>query len=150
MTPQPAAMSLARPARTPPRFEVLRWLLVVPVGVVAFLLSLFVTMVLHEIPEHFCPVDKMVSGSCFAGWATLWHEASVVVGGVVCAALMVALPALTAPRWRSAVGALAFLAGFVMVSGMTQFGGVDPVLFIAATSSGLAALVLVHVRSLAP
>ena len=128
----------------------LRWLLVPIVGIVAFYLGLIIGLLLHGIPEQLCPREAFVSGFCMTRWAAAGHAAALAIGGAIGAALMVSLPAATAPRWRFAVALLAFASGFAFVSLLTGFGSTDPVLFIAATSSGLATLALVHVRSLTP
>ena len=135
-------------AAAPSAWDWLRWALVVPTGILSFYVAVLVAGLLFRIPEMLCRPEDLESGSCVTAWAAMAHEAALAFGAAVGAALMVSAPAAFAPRWRSGVSLLAFAGGFVLVGKMTGFGSVDPVLFIAATSAGLAMLVLVHVRSL--
>lgn len=149
MTEVASDTRVARRASATRRFVWLRWLLVAPVGVVAFIGALLLSLLLHGIPELLCPRDELVSGMCMATWADAGHTAALALGGAVGAALVVGLPAAMAPRWRSAVALLAFGHGFWFVLRLVSTGTSFHVPFIAATSSGLAVLVLVHVKTLA-
>lgn len=140
----------ASDAAAPSTWDWLRWALVMPTAILSFYVAVLVAGVLFHIPERLCRPEDLESGSCVTAWAAIGHQAALAFGAAVGAALMVSAPAAIAPRWRSGVALLAFAGGFALVSRMTGFGAVDPVLFIAATSAGLAMLVLVHVRSLTP
>ncbi len=125
----------------------LRWLLVVPVGLAAAWAGIVAGLVLYSITDDFCPRDLLVSGSCMAWWAPLAHSAGLSLGATLGAALVVALPAWVAPRFRHYVATAAFAAGCVFIGMVTRFGIRDPALFAAPVVSGLAVLWWFHART---
>ena len=128
----------------------LRWVLVGPVCYAGLLGGAVLTVVLHDLADRQCPVDKLVSGFCIAWWSSLAHQAATAIGAMVAAALVVGLPWGVAPRFKTVVAGVAFAFGFTLVAWMTAFGDRNPVMFVAATTSGLAAVVLARVKALTP
>jgi hypothetical protein len=61
-----------------------------------------------------CPAESMVSGACIAPWFRYAEAAIFCVSVALAAFLVVVLPALVAPRWRSAVAWVAFVAGLMV------------------------------------
>ena len=106
-----------------PAISILRWLLTAPVALAGFYIGLLVFGLIYEINERWCPEAYLVSGMCHAPWS--WHagQFAVVLGAFVSGALVVLLPALTAPSHRKAVALLFYALGlacalFVWMSGM--------------------------------
>ena len=129
----------------------LRWVLVAPAGVLGCWGGILVVLMLYQGVESLCPPDQVISGACMAEWAPAAHDVVVALGAAIGAALTVALPALTAPRRRFAVAALAYGGGVAYAAPLLrEAGGDGGVIFIAAASAGLAVLVGVYVKGLAP
>jgi len=105
---------------SPALMHALRWAMVVPASVCAWLAVLLAGMTIHEAIERaFC--DRWISGLCMATWAnTLLLGCICLFGGV--SAVAVELAAWhTAPRAKGRVVWLVFCAGSVIALAMNGF-----------------------------
>ena len=110
-----AGLPEGHPERAPPRpFDgrrAVRWLLVVPAGLLGWYSGIVAGVLLLTLAESFCPPDQMVSELCSADWFDLAATVAVNTGVAVAAALVVLLPTLTAPSFRGTVAWTAFTFG---------------------------------------
>ena len=94
----------------------LRWIAVVPAGVLGWYLALLTGLTLLSGATALCPADRMVSGACVAPLFPYVETAIIYVSVALAAFLVVELPVLTAPRWRSTVAWVAFVAGLMLAT----------------------------------
>lgn len=91
--------------------KLVRWLLTVPAGVAGWYAGVVVALLGHAAGEFACPAGQMISGHCAAEWSPWVNHAALVTGALICGALAVLLPALTAPSHRLATARLAYASG---------------------------------------
>jgi hypothetical protein len=94
--------------------KILRWLLVLPVAVIGWYLGLIVALLLHATGEHLCPAEEIVSGYCTAPWMAYVDDFALVLGSLLCGALVVVFPTLVAPLHRGTVAVIAFVSALVV------------------------------------
>jgi len=92
----------------------LRWIAVIPAGVLGWYIAFLSGLVLLTGATNLCPTESMVSGAYTAPWFR-YAEATIMCVTVALAAfLVVVFPAFVAPRRRSAVAWVAFAAGLMV------------------------------------
>lgn len=90
---------------------VVRWLLVVPLGILGVIAGFAVAIALVSIADALCPRELVVSGMCTAPWYGAAFDAATCAGAIVGAWFAVVLPAAVAPAHRKRIAALAFVLG---------------------------------------
>ena len=119
----------------------IRWLAVIPIGVVVWIFTMGVGVISTLFLEDFCPPELIVSGSCEAVWYQPVHDALMVMFSGLAAIGVVLSTALVAPSNSRYVAIVAFAIGACFA---TYFIAMDPsdfwMLWIASLASGLAAL----------
>lgn len=92
----------------------LRWIAVIPAGLLGWYIAFLAGFALLSGATNLCPAESMISGLCIAPW---FHYAEAVIfcaSTALAAFLVVTLPALVAPRRRSAVAWMAYVAGLMV------------------------------------
>ena len=93
--------------------HVIRWVLVPAAAVVAWAVSLFVGLLLHDVATRLCPESQMVSGACVAPWWPYADAAVLCVSAAFAAALIVVACSLTAPTHRGRVAVAVYIVGAI-------------------------------------
>ncbi|MEZ6004003.1 MAG: hypothetical protein R3F33_07425 [Planctomycetota bacterium] len=112
-------------AATPSTWNILRWILVIPVGFVAWFVVLFAGLFALAILGWFCPEEELVSGTCTAHWYLAAEDAWIAACAGISAIAVVALPILVAPSHRAWVATAAFLVGAACVVWFWVDGGLE-------------------------
>lgn len=86
----------------------------VPAGLLGWYIGFFVGVALLSAAINLCPAESMVSGICTAPWFRYAEALIFCVSVALAACLVVALPALVAPRGRLAVACAAFVVGLIV------------------------------------
>lgn len=92
-------------------FLYVRWSLVIPAGFAGYLFAMYLGMFSYIAMESLCPENEMVSEMCVASYMNVVEYVVFVVFPSLAAILVVTLPALVAPRYKTHVAGFAFLAG---------------------------------------
>lgn len=83
--------------------RILRWVLILPAGYVAWHVALFCGIVLLSLAERLCPKAQMVSGMCTAPWFPAVERGIFLFSSGLAGALIVSTAALVAPARKIAV-----------------------------------------------
>ena len=94
--------------------RLLRWMAVVPAGILGWYLALLVGLALLSGAKRLCPAESMVSGACMAPWFRPVEAAVFALSAALAATLVVLLPVVAAPGRRSAVAWVAFAVGLLV------------------------------------
>jgi hypothetical protein len=89
----------------------IRWLLVLPLAVFAWVCVFVATLTLHSAIDTFCPPEYLVSGMCTWKWAFLIQDALVVAGASISAIVMILVATLTAPSHKARTAVFIYLGG---------------------------------------
>lgn len=92
----------------------LRWIAVVPAALLGWYMAFLAGLALLSAATNLCPAESMVSGACVAPWFRYAEALIFCVSVALAAFLVVVLPVLVAPRWRSTVAWVAFVAGLMV------------------------------------
>lgn len=114
----------------------LRWIAVVPAGLLGWYIGFLVGVALLSAAINLCPAESMVSGACIAPWFRYAEVLIFCVSVALAAFLVVALPALVAPRWRPAVAWVAFVVGLIVAIYLVVYTGTF-LEFVSAVVAGL-------------
>jgi hypothetical protein len=91
--------------------SLLRWLLVVPLGVGGAFVGFVVAAFLDSASVRLCPPELLVSGACTAAWYPALQQGIMCLGGALGAALVVSMPAFAAPAHKQYVALVALFLG---------------------------------------
>ena len=91
----------------------IRWVLVPVAASAAWVASVVVGLLLHDLATGLCPETYMVSGACVAPWWPYADAAVLCVSAAFAAATVVLASTLTAPSHRPRVAVAVFLVGLV-------------------------------------
>ena len=91
--------------------RVLQWFLVLPAAAAGWILGILVGSTIQSISDRLCPIEYVVSQSCFAPWSESVFRLAMAVGAGVAGATIVVFPALMAPNWRHKVAMVCFVSG---------------------------------------
>ena len=100
------------------KLRLLRWMLVVPSGILGWYLGMIVAMLIYKANQALCPARYLVSGVCAAPWSIYVEKMAFFIGGGVVGALVVLLPALMAPNHRKQVALIAYGLGLACSIGV--------------------------------
>ena len=114
----------------------LRWIAVVPAGLLGWYIGFLAGVALLSAAINLCPAESMVSGACIAPWFRYAEVLIFCVSVALAAFLVVALPALMAPRSRLAVAWAAFLVGLIVAVYLVVYTG-TLLEFVSAVVAGL-------------
>jgi hypothetical protein len=128
-----------------------RWLLILPVAVVAWHVALIVGVGLYVGIESLCPTSQIVSGQCVAPWFGKAAYAVVALGAALAAFLIVIGCAWVAPDYKRQVAIATFSVGTIVaiVMGVSASDRSILISMAAAIVTGGSALAIV-LRRLAP
>ena len=120
---------------------ILRWALVVPLGVASVLLGFLTALVLRWGAISLCPDAQMISGLCTATWYPAAEAWALSLGSATGASSVVLLPSLVAPRHRVYVGATALVLGAAYATWFLFSAGSSVLLqYLSALVAGVASL----------
>lgn len=120
----------------------IRWLLVLPMAVLGWILAFTGALAAHSLIDTFCPEQYKVSNTCSWEWATLATDVLIIVGAFISAVLFVSFATLTAPDHKNRVAIAASLTG--LSSAIWAYSQTDALsAFIGACSGGLLTLAII-------
>ena len=117
-----------------------RWIAVVPAGVLGWYIGFLAGLALLAGATSLCPTESLVSGACIAPWFRYAEAAIICVGVALAAFLVIVLPVIVAPRWRSAVAWVAFAAGLIIAVYFVAYTAAV-LEFVSAVVAGLLSVV---------
>ena len=91
--------------------RVLRWLMVLPAGLVGWQAGALVGSLLLEATLALCPETGRAAGACASALLSGVERAAPLLGVAIGASLMVLVPVLTAPGMRGTVAWVAYTLG---------------------------------------
>jgi hypothetical protein len=118
----------------------LRWIAVVPAGLLGWYIGFLTGVALLSAAINLCPAESMVSGACIAPWFRYAEALIFCVSVALAAFLVVALPALVAPRWRLGVAWAAFGVGLIVAVYLVVYTA-TLLEFVSAVIAGLLGVV---------
>lgn len=83
----------------------------VPAGFAGYIFAMTAGMFSYIAMESLCPEEEIVSEMCVASYMNLVEDMVFVIFPSLAAILVVILPALVAPRYKSYIAGFALLAG---------------------------------------
>ena len=125
------------------RRTLVRWLMVIPAAFAGWWATFLVGLGLLALGDSQCAPDQRISDACVASWFESYERVVFITCAAIAAALVVLLPALTAPSHRRRVAWAAFIWG----GGTAVWLGVKSgahLELLAALVAGLAAALIVH------
>jgi hypothetical protein len=123
--------------------RLLRWLLVLPAALAGWWAALLLGFALLALGDSQCPAEERMSNACLAPWYAGFERAVYIVCAAIAAALVVLLPALTAPAHRRRVGWIACGWGAITALWLGANTGAH-LEALVALFAGLAAAIVVH------
>ena len=114
----------------------LRWVAVIPAGLLGWYIAFLAGFALLSAATNLCPAESMVSGACIASWFRYAEALIFCMSAALAAFLVVVLPVFVAPRWKSAVAWVAFVAGLIVAVYFVVYT-VALVAFVSAVVAGL-------------
>lgn len=90
-----------------------RWLLIAPSAIVGWYIGVFTTIGIYQVNDWLCPAKYIVSGMCYAPWASLVHKFAIAFGSIFAATLVVLLPTVIAPDHRRIVANIVYVMGLL-------------------------------------
>ena len=116
--------------------KIFRWFLVTPAGILGWYVGVIAALSIYEIKERLCLPEYIVSGMCHASWSSHVTSVSLVLGSLISGALVVLLPTISAPAYRSRVALIAYILGLICSLYWLFYGEWVPVVW-AAVGGGL-------------
>jgi hypothetical protein len=95
----------------PKPLHIIRWILVPLSAVLGWYIAFFIALAILNYAGNFCPPELVSSGTCMAKWYSKAENIIINIGAGLGAVLVVLLPTLIAPAYRSSVAAIAYVAG---------------------------------------
>ena len=99
--------------------NLLRWVLIIPVAVLAWLAVFFAGVMTLQFAKGFCPEEMIVSGMCIAGWWSYAEQLIIYTFSGLSAAAVIISSTLTAPSNKNLVTVLSFVIGGIAALLMT-------------------------------
>lgn len=123
----------------------LRWLLVIPSGVVGFYIAFSAGILIYSATFLRCAHSYVTPAICHNPLFRFADRATIIIGAAIAAILVVILPTLTAPSHRHIVAPVAFVSGAAAAVSLSYGSNTWPELLSALLAGG-AALVLIQRR----
>lgn len=89
----------------------IRWILLVPIAILAWYVAFFFGIVALDIRDSLCPSEYMVSGMCKGPFGRITMKLLMVLFSGISAIFVVASSALVAPTHKGIVAITAFVVG---------------------------------------
>ena len=124
----------------------LRWLLLVPAAVAAWLLAVLLATVLLGGLRRLCPDRQVVSGMCVAPWFGPASDAVVALGAALAAIFVLRAVTVTAPSHKKFVAVVAYLAGALIAAWLGIESGQYLALFATLLAGALTLVFLLRRR----
>ena len=128
-----------------------RWLLILPVAVVAWYVALVAGVGMYVGIESLCPESQVVSGECMAPWFGKAALAVVTFGAALAALLIMIACTWVAPEYKRQVAIATFSVGavFAIAIGVNASDRLILIPMAAAIITGASALAIL-LKRLAP
>jgi hypothetical protein len=123
----------------------LRWVLIIPAAIAAWLAAFYIGIGLYEIVESLCPAKYNLYGHCDAPWFPTAAKALIAFGAALAAILIMITCTLLAPSHKRQVAIATFCVGTLAAIAMGWNIEVAPT--VSAIVAGGAMLVILLLRS---
>ena len=93
--------------------NIIRWILVIPIGILGWGTALILGMALYELAIYACPKEQLISGMCVAEWFESVITIIMLFSFSIAAVLVVILPTIIAPSHKVTIAIIAYIIGAI-------------------------------------
>lgn len=125
------------------KFNILRWVLVIPMAIIACYAIFIFGMIIHNyIETNYCPPEDIISGFCHNNQIQMWLKINSLIFIILSVLVAVLFAAFVAPDNRIKVAWFSLCIGEITAAYMS-FKMSSPLFFVSAMIGGVLSVLII-------